>query len=33
MQPGDLVYVSNAPASEFEKFLRLVLATRAAVAD
>lgn len=31
MQPGDLVYVSNAPASEFEKFLRLVLATRAAV--
>lgn len=31
MQPGDLVYVSNAPASEFEKFLRLVLATKAAV--
>ena len=31
MQPGDLVYVSNAPATEFEKFLRLVAATRAAV--
>ena len=31
MEPGDLVYVSNAPATEFEKFIRLIGATRAVV--
>lgn len=31
MEPGDLVYVSNAPATEFEKFIRLIGATRSVV--
>jgi polysaccharide export outer membrane protein len=31
MEPGDLVYVSNAPATEFEKFIRLIGATRSVI--